>query len=91
MGSDELGSGRLRLEQRERLAECLLPARVAQTAEHERERGQHPPGGDALALFPVAGERLLERFLCLLQPVLLLGGLLPSARAGTRARDGRRG
>ena len=56
-----------------------------------RRARQHAPGGHGLAPLAVEGERLLERLQCLLEPALLLARPAPSARAATRARDGRRG
>ena len=46
VGSDELGPGRLRLEQRHGLDDRLFQAGVAHAPKHVRERGQHPPCGD---------------------------------------------
>ena len=91
VGGDELGAGRLRLEQRERLGERLLPPRVAKLAEHAprarsaraRRRRSRPAGGRGRApprarLVPPGGGPVAAR------PA-------PSARAARRARDGRRG
>ena len=78
VGGDELGAGRLRLEQLQRLRERLLLTWCAQSREHEVKRGQRPPGGDTRVLPAVEGERLLERGPCLLGAALLLCRLRPA-------------
>ena len=53
-------------------------ARVAETPEHERECGQHPPDGEWFVPLPIESERLLERRSRLLVSALLLGGVRPA-------------
>ncbi len=60
VGVDELGAGRLRLQELERLCERLGLPGVAKQGEDEAERGQAAAGGELVALFALLGEGLLE-------------------------------
>ena len=78
VGGDELGSGRLRLEQFERLEERLLLPRVAQAVEHGHEPAQRAARCERVAPLAMAGEGLVERLTRLPQPVLRSCRLRPA-------------
>ena len=68
----ELRPGRLRLEQRERLGDRLLLARVAEDPEHGRECGPNAvPAASRSCRSGRRAERLLERRFGLLRPAML--------------------
>ena len=78
VGADKLRTGRLRLEEVDCLDEHRLPSCVAEPMEHEAQMSED--AARTQRFFPVAveGERLLERFLCLLQPAVLLSSFCPA-------------
>ena len=71
VGGDQVGPGRLGLQERDRLGERLAPARVAELREDQREHGQRPPEGDVVPILPMDVDRVLERRSRLVQAALL--------------------